>query len=387
MKRQLLRSIGLILCVVLAFGLVRAQPSTEITYQGKLTDAGTPTTNYDFEFRLYDAVTGGGLYAIIERFNVPVTNGLFAVKLDFGYLFYTTPRYLEIAVRNVGGGAYTTLTPRQQVTPAPYALNSFRFSNWEQFRYIHNNTIQQTADLNISGWGYFGGTLGIGTPGIAEYKLEVAGRSRIRQNNGSTGTTNTAGLWLYQNAPAIDRAFIGMQDDNNVGFYGNNGAGWGLTMNTITGWVGIGTTPNDKLEVNGFMRVNQLSGGGTTQLCRNGANQLALCGSSLRYKTNIAPFFSGLSFIRQLRPITFDWIDGGMRDVGFGAEDVARIDPLFVTYNDKGEVEGVKYDRLSAVFVNAMKEQQAEIDSLKNQVAALSARLGTRKKDINLRRK
>ena len=86
-----------------------------------------------------------------------------------------------------------------------------------------------------------------------------------------------------------------------------------------------------------------------------------------------------------------------MRDVGFGAEDVAKIDPLFVTYNDRGEIEGVKYDRISVVAINAIKEQQAEIDSLKNQVAeldslrqqvaALKALLCTRKKNADICRK
>lgn len=52
-----------------------------------------------------------------------------------------------------------------------------------------------------------------------------------------------------------------------------------------------------------------------------------------------------------------------MKDVGFGAEDVALIEPLLVTYNAKGEVEGVKYDRISAVLVNAVKEQQAQIEA------------------------
>lgn len=55
-----------------------------------------------------------------------------------------------------------------------------------------------------------------------------------------------------------------------------------------------------------------------------------------------------------------------MPDIGFGAEDVAKINPLFVTYNDKGEVEGVKYDRLSVVFVNAFKEQQTQIETQQN---------------------
>ena len=65
--------------------------------------------------------------------------------------------------------------------------------------------------------------------------------------------------------------------------------------------------------------------------------------------------------VNRLRPITFDWKAGGTKDVGFGAEDIAAIDPRFVTYNPAGEVEGVKYDRLSVAFVNAFKEQQVQI--------------------------
>jgi hypothetical protein len=38
-------------------------------------------------------------------------------------------------------------------------------------------------------------------------------------------------------------------------------------------------------------------------------------------------------------------VERGPHDLGFGTEDVALIEPLLVTYNAKGEVEGVKYDR------------------------------------------
>lgn len=110
---------------------------------------------------------------------------------------------------------------------------------------------------------------------------------------------------------------------------------------------------------------------GNMQLCRNSSNQIASCSSSSRYKTNLAPFRAGLSFIDQLRPITFEWKTDGAKDVGFGAEDVARVNPLLVTYNAKGEVEGVKYDRLSVLFVNAFKEQQAQIKQQQQEVDTL----------------
>ena len=82
-----------------------------------------------------------------------------------------------------------------------------------------------------------------------------------------------------------------------------------------------------------------------------------------------------MSFVNQLRPISFDWKDGGMKDVGFGAEDIAKIDPRFVTYNSAGEVEGVKYDRLSVAFVNAVKEQQEQIEKQQALIERLEKRL------------
>jgi hypothetical protein len=76
-----------------------------------------------------------------------------------------------------------------------------------------------------------------------------------------------------------------------------------------------------------------------------------------------------------------------MKDVGFGAEDVAQINPLFVTYNEKGEVEGVKYDRLSAAFVNAFKEQQAQIETQQRQIDQQRAALKQQQVEINLLKK
>ncbi|MFN6963199.1 MAG: tail fiber domain-containing protein [Pyrinomonadaceae bacterium] len=150
------------------------------------------------------------------------------------------------------------------------------------------------------------------------------------------------------------------------------------------GNVGIGTTaPQDALTVNGMIRVSTLGSAGATALCQNASNQIASCSSSLRYKTNITPYLPGLAFIRQLRPIAFDWVSGGLKDVGFGAEDVARVDPRFVTYNAKGEVEGVKYDRLSVAFVNAFTEQQRQIEEQKKQLDEQNKKLDAQQKQID----
>ncbi|MGQ0763826.1 MAG: hypothetical protein ACT4OT_17670, partial [Acidobacteriota bacterium] len=71
--------------------------------------------------------------------------------------------------------------------------------------------------------------------------------------------------------------------------------------------------------------------------------------------------------------------EGGMRDVGLGAEEVEQVAPLLIFRNDKGEIEGVKYNQLTAVLINAIKEQQKEIDELKGQVRQLRAAAHRRK--------
>ncbi len=102
---------------------------TDFTYQGSLNDGGHPAngTNYGMTFRLYDAPTNGNQLASVGVGSVSVTNGLFNVPLDFGANFPGTDRWLEIAVRK-NGGAFTTLTPRQKLTPTPYAITAGNLS-------------------------------------------------------------------------------------------------------------------------------------------------------------------------------------------------------------------------------------------------------------------
>ncbi|HJZ79611.1 MAG TPA: tail fiber domain-containing protein, partial [Pyrinomonadaceae bacterium] len=132
----------------------------------------------------------------------------------------------------------------------------------------------------------------------------------------------------------------------------------------------------------GLVSINTLGGGGLISLCRNPLNQISTCSSSLRYKTNIQPFARGLSVLNRLRPITFDWKEGGTHDLGFGAEDIAAVEPLLVTRNDKGEVEGVKYDRITAVLVNAVKEQQEQIKEQQSQLVRQQSQLSRQQQQI-----
>ena len=87
---------------------------------------GTPATgNYDFEFALFDAVSGGTQFGTtVPSNNVAVSNGVFSVSLDFGGQFPGATRFLEIRVRAAGGGGFTLLSPRQPVASSPYSVKS-----------------------------------------------------------------------------------------------------------------------------------------------------------------------------------------------------------------------------------------------------------------------
>ena len=105
--------------------------------------------------------------------------------------------------------------------------------------------------LSVSGNANFTGNVGIGVIN-PEARLDVGGRIRLRSGGDAS---NTAGIWLYNRLNMEAPAFIGMQADNHVGFYGT-GTGWGFVMNTGTGNIGVGTTTaSTKLEVNGFTKM------------------------------------------------------------------------------------------------------------------------------------
>jgi len=137
--------------------------------------------------------------------------------------------------------------------------------------------------------------------------------------------------------------------------------------------VGIGTTnPAVALDVTGAVRIGALVSGDVSFLCRNNSSQIvATCNaSSLRYKDNVQPLSQGLSLIQRLRPVTFTWKESGRQGLGLIAEEVAALEPLLAEYKD-GRVEGVKYERLNIILINAIKQQQEQIERQQLQIEQL----------------
>jgi len=111
-----------------------AQSSTAFTYQGFLKDNNNPANGtYDLKFTLYDAATGGNQIGNSVVFDdLEITNGLFTVEVDFGTAPFAQGqrRWIEIAVRpGDSTDDHTTLDPRIELTPVPYAIYAQNVAN------------------------------------------------------------------------------------------------------------------------------------------------------------------------------------------------------------------------------------------------------------------
>jgi hypothetical protein len=121
---------SVMLAAFFPFELLHAQ-GTAFTYQGRLNDGGAPAGgSYDLTFTLYSTnIAGAPLAAAVTNSATAVSNGLFTVTLDFSNRFDGTPRWLQIGVRTNGASGFTALSPRQQLTPTPYAIFANTASN------------------------------------------------------------------------------------------------------------------------------------------------------------------------------------------------------------------------------------------------------------------
>ena len=115
--------------IVAAILVGGAALADSFNYQGELRSAGVPVNDLcDFRFSLFDAATDGNqIGQTIEFPGEPVVEGRIRVEMDFGEnTFDGGDRWLAIEVRcPAGEGDYVLLSPRQEVTPAPYALFAF----------------------------------------------------------------------------------------------------------------------------------------------------------------------------------------------------------------------------------------------------------------------
>ncbi len=147
---------------------------TGFTYQGWLADdAGSPLNGTcDFNFSLWDSLSDGAqVGAVSPAADVAVAEGYFTAVVngaaEFGSnAFKGSARWLEVALRcPAGSGSYTTLTPRQALTAAPYARYAVN-APWSGLSGIPADLADGDADTtytNGTGITLSGGVFSLGT--------------------------------------------------------------------------------------------------------------------------------------------------------------------------------------------------------------------------------
>ena len=166
MRRIFLAALGLGL---VGTPSILAQPSA-FTYQGRLTDGGSPASGtYDLRFYIYDG-SGAPVAGPLTNTAIAITNGLIAVTLDFGALVFNGPgdRFLDISVRTNGGGPFQTLSPRQQVTAAPYSVRAGSAVNYTGpiiDSQLSANIARLDANQSFGGTVNFNGTANLSSVG------------------------------------------------------------------------------------------------------------------------------------------------------------------------------------------------------------------------------
>lgn len=241
---------------------------TAFTYQGRLNDGTGPANGiYDLQFAVFDASTNGTqIGSELTNSSTTVSNGLFTVLLDFGDGVFTgTNRWLEIGVRTNGAGAFSTLAPRQPITPTPYAIfaegaNAAGISGTIPAANL-GGTYNGAVNFNNGAdsfdgtfYGAFYGASFIGGDFVGSFIGNGSGLSGVwltSGNSGTTpgaqfvGTTDNQPLELHVNK---QRALMLLPDisTNNapdvVGGSLSNAVSFGLVGNTIGGgsWNTIG---------------------------------------------------------------------------------------------------------------------------------------------------
>jgi hypothetical protein len=129
-------------------GMVHAQ-ATAFTYQGQLqNNGGLATGSYELSFALFSTNANGiAIAGPVTNSTVAVSNGLFTTTIDFGSGVFTGGNnWLEIAVSTNGANSFTVLSPRQQLTPVPYAITAQNLAS-----VIMNNSVGGGATI---GGGY-----------------------------------------------------------------------------------------------------------------------------------------------------------------------------------------------------------------------------------------
>jgi hypothetical protein len=172
-----------------------------------------------------------------------------------------------------------------------------------------------------------------------------AGQIDTTGSVGITGSLDVLGSTVLGNAVS-DKVTVTGQLTGSTGAYFN-------------GLVGIGTTPDSNY---GLILPNDA----TTGQIKASAY---VTYSDERIKTNIQPINGAIDKVKSMQGVTYNLKSGGSLEIGLIAQEIEKIAPEIV--DSKSDLLGIDYSRLTPILIEAIKDQQKQIDTLHGALVAL----------------
>jgi site-specific recombinase XerD len=276
------------------------------------------------------------------------------------HLISATAGSLQLGVVSLTGNA--SLNPNVSIVPAgTEGMNNLGSANMP-FDTLYVNSI---VSPSLPGGGFWQAQNNIVTPADPTASLllgSTASESAVWQafaTGPSAGTASSSGNLSFKGSSTS----INQLNGGLIRFQTSPGGDSGLlTRMTLTaeGNLGIGTTtPQNALDL----------GTGT------GEAQNWVSTSSRRFKEHIMAVDDPLEKIGQLQGVYYTWdqAHGGKRALGFIAEDVGAVLPEVVEWEANGvDAKGISYGHLTALAIEGIKAQQAQIDQLEAQMPGIT---------------
>lgn len=151
---------------------------------------------------------------------------------------------------------------------------------------------------------------------------------------------------------------------------GGSGSSW---------YAGKRTTGTTQAGTDGFHFYSDAGGDtvvgfGTDGTIRGKGDVVAYSSSDRQLKDNVTPIKNALEKVNKIGGYTFDWNDKQNiyegHDVGVIAQEIEKVLPEVVTTRDTG-YKAVKYEKIVPLLIEAIKEQQTQIEELKELINKL----------------
>jgi len=387
------------------FGIGTNAPAGRLHFVSENSESGD-----DYLFTDYSSTTTAGLYLRKSRGTVASPANL--AQGDIIGQFRVAPRYNGQLTRNDGSG-FDAYYQGSGTTN----LSDLRFftSNTEQMRInelgnvgigtsAFNSTSAEQLVVDAGNTSSYNAISGKGT--IDNY-LQLNIQNQSNTFNASSDVVATApngnesadyidmginsGLFINSTLPIVGGINTGyLYSTGNDFIIGNGASGQNLIFfnggfantnevlrMTATG-VGIGTTaPADKLNVAGILSpssdnsytMGKSSSRWSAVYAANGSIQT----SDARLKTNIRPLDYGWRQLSAMHPVQYNWKNepGGATKIGLIAQKVRTLVPEVVSGDAGSGRLGMNYSELIPVLIKTLKQQQHQLDLLKEQLASL----------------